>query len=133
MNKKTPKVTGIGGIFFRSQNPEKARESARELMLSDNRSYGTYAEMVEAESKLPPGERIDFVSIVTPNKMHFPVAKVFAGAGINITASHNPPEYNGIKLCRQGAAPVGLDTGLQEIRVGRRHRIGRFPGEGHDL
>jgi phosphomannomutase len=31
------------------------------------------------------------------------------------TASHNPPQYNGIKLCREGAAPVGQDTGLQQI------------------
>lgn len=36
--------------------------------------------------------------------------------GAMITASHNPPEWNGIKLCREGAAPVGADTGLEEIR-----------------
>lgn len=36
--------------------------------------------------------------------------------GAIITASHNPPEYNGLKLCRPGAAPVGADTGLNEIK-----------------
>jgi phosphomannomutase len=36
--------------------------------------------------------------------------------GAMITASHNPPAYNGIKLCREGARPVGQDTGLREIR-----------------
>ncbi len=36
--------------------------------------------------------------------------------GAMFTASHNPAEYNGIKLCRAGAAPVGADTGLREIR-----------------
>jgi phosphomannomutase len=38
-------------------------------------------------------------------------------AGAMFTASHNPAQYNGIKLCRQGAAPVGQDTGLAEIRA----------------
>ena len=36
--------------------------------------------------------------------------------GAMITASHNPPEWNGIKLCREGAAPVGADTGLDDIK-----------------
>src|SRR6516162_1265458 len=36
--------------------------------------------------------------------------------GAMITASHNPPKYNGVKLCRGGAKPVGEDTGLAELR-----------------
>ena len=36
--------------------------------------------------------------------------------GAIITASHNPPEYNGLKLCRAGAAPVGAETGLEDIK-----------------
>ncbi|SDL19837.1 phosphomannomutase/phosphoglucomutase [Streptomyces indicus] len=37
--------------------------------------------------------------------------------GAMFTASHNPAQYNGIKMCRAGAAPIGQDTGLSEIRA----------------
>jgi phosphomannomutase len=37
--------------------------------------------------------------------------------GAMFTASHNPARYNGIKMCRAGAAPIGQDTGLREIRA----------------
>ena len=67
-----------------SASPEKAKASARMLLLPEERSYGTWQEMLEKESKLPEGEKIDFVSIVTPNYMHFPVAEAFAEAGIHI-------------------------------------------------
>lgn len=67
-----------------SSNPEKAKASASALLLSEDRSYGTWQEMLEAETKLPPTERIDFVSIVTPNKLHFPIAKAFAEANIDV-------------------------------------------------
>lgn len=67
-----------------SSNPEKAKASASALLLNEDRSYGTWQEMIETETKLPPTERIDFVSIVTPNNMHFPIAKAFAEANINV-------------------------------------------------
>ncbi len=76
------KVEFVAGAL--SSDPDKAKASGRDLFISDERSYGTWQEMAEQESKLPEGERIDFVSIVTPNFMHFPIAKGFAEAGINI-------------------------------------------------
>ncbi len=58
--------------------------------------------------------------------------------GAMVTASHNPPKYNGIKLCRAGAKPVGQDTGLGELRDMAEHGVPasrREPGEitGKDL
>ena len=50
--------------------------------------------------------------------------------GVMITASHNPSEYNGIKLCREGAAPVGEDTGLKEIERMVTEGIPDGPGGG---
>lgn len=67
-----------------SSNPEKAKASAQALFLPENRSYGSWQEMLEKEQLLPNWERIDFVSIVTPNHLHFPVAKAFIEAGIHV-------------------------------------------------
>lgn len=55
-----------------------------QLMLPASRSYGTFAEMLESEKKLPANERIDFVTIVTPNFAHFPVAKAALEAGFHV-------------------------------------------------
>ena len=72
----------VAGCF--SSTPEKSRLSAEDLFVPVDRAYGTWQEMVEKESALPEGERIDFVSIVTPNHMHYPIAKGFVEAGFNV-------------------------------------------------
>ena len=48
--------------------------------------------------------------------------------GAVFTASHNPAQYNGIKLCRAGAAPIGQDTGLREIRTMLQDGIPAYNG-----
>jgi predicted dehydrogenase len=67
-----------------SSDPAKAKASAPDYDIPAARAYGSYQEMVAAESKLPESERIDFVSIATPNHTHFEIAKAFAEAGFNI-------------------------------------------------
>ncbi len=67
-----------------SSKPEKSKQQGEALFLDPSRVYGSYQEMAEKEAKLPEGERIDFVSVVTPNAMHYPVAKVFLEAGFNV-------------------------------------------------
>ena len=67
-----------------SSTPEKAKASGRDLGLEDRRNYGSWREMLEGESALPEDERINFVSIVTPNDTHFPVADAFVNAGFNV-------------------------------------------------
>ena len=67
-----------------SATPDKARASARALGLADHRSYPTWQAMLESEQHLPPDQRIDLVSIVTPNHLHFPVAHAFASAGFHV-------------------------------------------------
>ncbi|MBM4148414.1 MAG: Gfo/Idh/MocA family oxidoreductase [Lentisphaerae bacterium] len=72
----------VAGAF--SSNPAKSRKTGGELMLDPRRTYDSYREMIAKESKLPPGERVDFVSIVTPNASHFDIASAFLKAGFNV-------------------------------------------------
>jgi predicted dehydrogenase len=67
-----------------SSDPGKAKLSGEDLLLTPRRNYGSWQEMLDQESKLPDGERIDYVSIVTPNHVHFEPALAFAQAGINV-------------------------------------------------
>jgi phosphomannomutase len=50
--------------------------------------------------------------------------------GAMITASHNPPQYNGIKLCRSGARPVGIETGLKDIEILAERTLVPAPAHG---
>src|SRR6202023_404856 len=76
------KIELVAGAF--SSNAEKSRLSGEDLLLDPSRVYPDYRTMVERELRLPVGERIDFVSIVTPNRTHVPVAKAFLEAGFNV-------------------------------------------------
>ena len=72
----------VAGCF--SSDPAKSRASGADLHLDPARVYGTYEEMIARESALPADQRIDFVSIVTRNNTHFPVAKAFLEAGFHV-------------------------------------------------
>ena len=65
-----------------SSTPEKALASAAEIGLDPERSYGSYVEMAATEAEREDG--IEAVAIVTPNHMHFPVAKTFLEVGIHV-------------------------------------------------
>ena len=67
-----------------SSNPEKAKASAADYDIPANRAYGSYQELFEKEAALPADQRIDFVSIATPNHTHFPIAKAAIQAGFNV-------------------------------------------------
>lgn len=67
-----------------SINPEVAKESGKMLFLSEDRTYTTFEEMIEKESKLPADKRIDFVTIVTPNFAHFAPAMLAMEKGFHV-------------------------------------------------
>lgn len=72
----------VAGAF--DINPRKSKQQGRELLIDPKRVYGTYQQMIERELKLPEGERIDFVSVTTPNNWHFPIARDFLNAGFHV-------------------------------------------------
>ena len=72
----------VCGAF--SSDPERSRLSGQDLFLAPERSYGSYTEMIEKEKQLPEGERMDFVSIVTPNHVHYGPAKMALENGFHV-------------------------------------------------
>jgi predicted dehydrogenase len=67
-----------------SINPEIARDSGKMLFLPEDRTYLTFDEMIEKESKLPADKKIDFVTIVTPNFAHFAPAMMALDNGFHV-------------------------------------------------
>ncbi len=67
-----------------SSSPDKARASGRDLFLAAARNHGTWQELLVDELQRDAGDRIDFVSIVTPNHLHHPVALAFVQAGFHV-------------------------------------------------
>ena len=80
----------VCGCF--SSSPAKSLETGRSLYLPEDRIYGSYQEMMEREAVLPEGERMDFVSIVTPNDMHFAPALLALEKGFDV-AMDKPMTY----------------------------------------
>ncbi|WP_409553369.1 Gfo/Idh/MocA family protein [Aliiglaciecola sp. M165] len=81
----------VCGAF--SSDPERSINSGRSLYLDEKRCYSDFNQMLTAEAKLPSSERMDFVAIVTPNHLHFPVAKAALEAGFHVL-SDKPATYS---------------------------------------
>ena len=76
------RATLVAGAF--SSNAERSKASAPDYDVSQERAYPSYQAMFETEAKKPVGERIDFVSVTTPNHTHFEVAKAALEAGFHV-------------------------------------------------
>jgi len=107
----------VAGAF--SRDPENCRETGRQLGLEPSRCYSDFEEMMRAEAALPTDQRMDFVAIVTPNHMHFPVAKAALEAGFHVLsdkpATLNLDEARGL---RDVVIRTGLVYGLTHTYLG---------------
>lgn len=72
----------VAGAF--SSSLRKSRRTGRELLLDPARVHASVEALIARERSLPAGERVDFVSIVTPNHLHFPMAKALLSAGFHV-------------------------------------------------
>ncbi len=107
----------VCGAF--SSDPERSKRSGAAMFLPPDRVYSDYREMMEAEAKLPEDERMQFVAIVTPNFMHFPVAEAALKAGFHVM-SDKPATLNldeALKL-RDLLDETGLLYGLTHTYTG---------------
>ena len=86
VHRKATRIDGnieiVAGAF--DIDPEKSKQTGEELHLDPSRVYDDYTQMIEGELALSEHERIDFVSITTPNNWHFPMARDFLKAGFHV-------------------------------------------------
>ncbi|NQZ66612.1 MAG: Gfo/Idh/MocA family oxidoreductase [Lentisphaeria bacterium] len=105
----------VCGAF--SSDPQKSKDSGKDWYVDEDRSYGSYQEMFDAEKAREDG--MDFVCIATPNHMHFPVAKAALEAGINVM-SDKPATFNSAEArdLRELVNSSGLLYGLTHNYTG---------------
>jgi len=107
----------VCGAF--SSNPEKSKATGQALFLNPSRVYGSFEEMITKEKALPEGERMDFVSIVTPNHVHFAPAKMALENGFHVIID-KPLAFNvaEAKALRKVVEKTGLILALTHTYTG---------------
>ncbi|KUI19198.1 phosphoglucosamine mutase [Mycobacterium sp. GA-1285] len=105
-----PFVADVGGAFARL-----VRGSASQLVIGyDMRASSPALAAAFAEGVTAQGLDVVRIGLASTDQLYF-ASGLMDCPGAMFTASHNPAAYNGIKLCRAGAKPVGKDTGLSTI------------------
>jgi phosphomannomutase len=89
--------------------------AAQILIARDMRPSGVALEAALAEGVREHGADVVHLGLASTDLLYYASGKLDA-PGVMLTASHNPAQYNGIKVCQAGARPVGIDSGLDDIR-----------------
>lgn len=99
--------------------PGESKATGEALYLNPNRVYETYDQMFEAEKKMPADQRIDFVSVVTPNHVHFGPSKMALESGFHVIVE-KPISFNleEAKTLQKVVADTGLILGLTHTYTG---------------
>jgi len=125
----------VAGAF--SSDAARSKASAPSYDVSPERAYGSFTEMFDKEAALPEGQRVDFVSITTPNHVHFAAAKSALEHGFNVVCD-KPLTFNLaeaeelLKLVEQSGAVFAVShnyTGYPLVRQAREMILGGELGE----
>jgi phosphomannomutase len=129
------KAYDIRGIAPEELSPELAYRIGRALVIElkvdavavgrDMRTTGPLLSASVIDGIRDQGADVTDLGLVSTDALYFAVGKYGFPAGVMITASHNPPEFNGFKICRDGARAVSFEDGIKQIRD--RAIAGDFP------
>ncbi len=99
--------------------PGESKQTGEALYLNPKRVYETYQEMFEIEKNMPPDQRIDFVSVVTPNHVHFGPSKMALESGFHVIVE-KPIAFSveEAKTLQKVVAKTGLILGLTHTYTG---------------
>ena len=102
-----------------SSDPERSQRSGAALHLPQERVYDDYRQMIASEAALPAEERMQFVAIVTPNHMHFPVAEAALRGGFHVMSDKLATfSLDEARKLRDLVEATGLLYGLTHTYVG---------------
>lgn len=120
------KAYDIRGIYPETLNEELAYQIAQSyckfispktvVVGRDVRLSGPSLQEAVIKGLVDHGVNVINIGTVTTDMMYFAVVHTGADGGLMVTASHNPKEYNGVKLVRKNAVPISGDTGIYNIR-----------------
>src|ERR1035438_4369873 len=107
----------LNALQFRAIGVAVARFTGAPVLLvaRDMRESGAELAAAFADGVRSEGTGVIDLGLASTDLLYFAAGSLDA-PGAMFTASHNPARYNGLKLCQAGARPIGLDTGLAEIR-----------------
>jgi phosphomannomutase len=120
------KAYDVRGVVPRELNPDLAYRTGRAIVAflevdqvavgRDMRVSGPALSGSLIDGMRDQGADVVDIGLVSTDALYFAVGKYGYPAGVMITASHNPAEYNGFKICREDAKALSMDSGIGQIR-----------------
>ncbi len=127
MKEEIFKAYDIRGVYPKEINEGDAYKIARAyaeflpkaekiVVGCDNRLSSPEIKVAVIKGLMDSGKEVIDINLCSTPMFYFTVAHYNYDGGINITASHNPPKYNGLKMVREKAIPISGETGIEEIK-----------------